>query len=114
MVTPNFSAITPNVSPASTTYFCPVVGAADAGAADGGAVLAGGGAEGGVFDGAADAEALGLAEAEADGATLGEAERTGLAVPRTPVGVTVAESREQAPRSSAPPSMLATRPRRKR
>ena len=114
MVTPNFSAITPNVSPASTTYFCPVVGAVEGGGAEGGAVLADGGAGGELFDGTADAEALGLAEAEPEGAVLGVAERTGLAVPRTPVGVAVAESREHAPRSSAPPSMLATRPRRKR
>ena len=111
IVTPNFSAITPNVSPGATTYFCPVIGAADGGAEEAGATLADGGADGGLLDGAADADALGLAE----GLTLGEAERTGLAVPLTTVGATVGPaSREQAPRISAPPSKVAIRPRRKR
>ena len=113
--TPNFSAITPNVSPASTTYFFPPIGAAEAedDAAEAGATLADGGAEGGLLEGAAEAEALGLAET--DGATLGVADRDGLAVPLTPAGVSVAaESREHAPRSNAPPSIVATRPRRKR
>ena len=112
IVTPNFSAIPPRVSPGAPTYFCPVVGAADDGAAEGGAALAEGGADGALLDGAADV--LGRADAEADGAVLGVAERGAVGVPLTPVGVTVAESREQAPRSSAPPSRLATRLSRKR
>lgn len=36
IVTPNCSAIEPNVSPGSTTYFFPVAGAAEAGGAEAG------------------------------------------------------------------------------
>ena len=112
IVTPNFSAITPSVSPASTTYFCPLAGAADDGAADDGAAAADADAEGAVLGGAAEAEALALGRADA--LALGVAARCTVGEAAPFVGVGVAVSREQAPKSSAPPSRLAIRPSRKR
>jgi hypothetical protein len=109
IVTPNFSAMTLSVSPGSTTYFWPLGVGDDGAAADGGALLVGaegGGPLAGAVEDDAGAEGARLA--------LGVAGRDALGVAALALGVAVAaESRVQAPSSSAQPRKPAATPSRR-
>jgi hypothetical protein len=109
IVTPNLSAIALSVSPGSTTYFRPLAAGDDGAAADGAALLAG--ADGGaLLAGALEADA----GAEGARLALGVALRDALGVAALALGVAVAaESRVQAPSSSAQPKTPAATPSRR-